>query len=139
MDNQTHDNIQEIAERQNRVSVQAQALLALVYGSEFSPEIIDTAVARMANTNDWVDSDVFIQTLQPNPAKDDLTISFGQAMPMGAEIMLTDYTGRLVKQINIPENSEQATIDVAMLSKGIYTLHLMVNKVTHSIKRFSKL
>lgn len=139
MDNQTHDNIQEIAERQNRVSVQAQALLALVYGSEFLPEIIDTAVARMANTNEWVDRDAFIQTLQPNPAKDDLTISFGQAIPMGAELMLTDYTGRLVKQLNIPENSEQATIDVATLSKGIYTVQLMVNKVTHSIKRFSKL
>lgn len=53
--------------------------------------------------------------------------------------MLTDYTGRLVKQLNIPENSEQATIDVATLSKGIYTVQLMVNKVTHSIKRFSKL
>ena len=140
MDNETRDHIQQIAERQTRVSVQAQALLSLVYGTEFTPETIDTVGARMANADDWVgNGDSFIQAIQPNPATDVVLISFNEAMPADAELIVSDYTGRLVKRIYIAENTLQATIDVASLSNGIYSLQLMISKTSKGIKRFSKL
>ena len=120
--------------------MQAQALLSLVYGTEFTPETIDTVGARMAgNVNETDDLSGQIQILLPNPVTNVLLISFGEAISTDAELLITDYTGRLIKRITVPENTLQATIDVASLSNGIYSLQLMANKTSKGIKRFSKL
>ena len=71
----------------------------------------------MANTNFNASKNVF--TVYPNPAKETLFIS---GTEYGASIQL--YSSLGVKLIELSHFSDQTSMDVSMLSAGIYLLKI---------------
>ena len=60
-------------------------------------------------------------TIFPNPAQNEITLSFNDEQPNGM-IQIIDGTGRIVLQQGVAYAAAQATIDVSMLNAGIYTV-----------------
>ena len=72
--------------------------------------------------------------MYPNPVSDMLTVQ----LPIGtekAEVSIFDYTGRLVSLKTISSND--ATIDIQSISKGIYMIRLATNTKI-GVQRFIK-
>ena len=72
--------------------------------------------------------------MYPNPVSDMLTVQ----LPIGtekAEVSIFDYTGRLVSLKTISSND--ATIDIQSISKGIYMIRVATNTKI-GVQRFIK-
>jgi hypothetical protein len=64
-------------------------------------------------------------SMYPNPAKDHVNISLDETFD---RVVIKDITGKIVKEV--AANSEQLSVDVSALPKGIYIVSLIAeNKV----------
>ena len=63
----------------------------------------------------------------PNPTKDVLTIQVSEKRDKDLEINLVNVTGKTVKSITIPENTQKIKLRIADLNKGIYYLIIPEN------------
>lgn len=64
--------------------------------------------------------------IYPNPnGQGNLNVSIGIPMEQGDVIEIYDYSGRLIKQIQLPESSIRYDIDVSNFTKGIYFVRFM--------------
>ncbi|CAN5739668.1 hypothetical protein BH11BAC7_BH11BAC7_10010 [soil metagenome] len=69
----------------------------------------------------------------PNPAQNTVSFSFHCEVPGPAKITITDAQGKIVSvpfEQNIASGSQNITIDISALSKGIYFYSIMVNGVS---------
>lgn len=75
-------------------------------------------------------------TLYPNPAKEAITLSFDLNTKGEAIIEVLDITGRTVltdtKQVSLGSNN--LSIDISSLEKGIYTVRTSINRLTNTSK-----
>ena len=75
--------------------------------------------------------------IYPNPGYDVITLSISGPIKL-QEIRIVDLTGRIVQNINKPENSEKYQLDVSNLNKGVYFITLKSDKILAS-QKFTKL
>ena len=75
-------------------------------------------------------------SLYPNPANDVFTINNGSNIKLDG-IYIYDMQGRIVKQIEVLDNSSNHRINVSELSSGIFMVHIY-NKHTSTVKRVIK-
>ena len=61
-----------------------------------------------------------IFTLSPNPANNQVTLSFTTPINANTKILLTDLSGKTVTIYNNPANSQSITINRNNLPKGLY-------------------
>lgn len=66
----------------------------------------------------------FTAKIYPNPAKENVTVSYTLAGNVNAELQILDITGREVKQVTVSPASSQVTISVAGLRPGVYICRL---------------
>ena len=64
--------------------------------------------------------------LYPNPVQDELRTSFGMTKAAHVVLNITDFHGRLLKQIHadVNEGQNEIQVDVSGLSAGLYTVRL---------------
>lgn len=72
-------------------------------------------------------------TLYPNPANDLLRVTFATNADILKKILITDVSGRLLKNITV--QADELTIDIKDLSAGFYFLRVQTENGT-SIKKF---
>jgi hypothetical protein len=79
-------------------------------------------------------------TLYPNPATDQLKLDFNADATDILRIKITDFHGRIVKQIqtNVSTGLNQVTIDVSELASGLYTIQLKDSNKLNDTKSFTK-
>ncbi len=70
--------------------------------------------------------------MYPNPASSILTVESSNAK----ELLITDYLGRTIKQIN--PTSEKSIIDIKELATGTYFLKVVYNNNQTEVKKFIK-
>src|SRR5690606_12002553 len=71
-------------------------------------------------------------SVYPNPADNFITIEWNATEQGTTHIVLTDITGKMVKENNIHNTTgiNAVTMDVSMLPKGVYLLSAINNKGT---------
>lgn len=73
--------------------------------------------------------------IYPNPVSDILTINYKE--PFGA-IKIYDINGRVLREITSPSDGKQLQIDLNDLSKGIYFLEVLSDKIKQTQKFIKK-
>lgn len=73
-------------------------------------------------------------TVSPNPASDNISISYTTKLNEPLNISLLDLNGRVVKYWTNTENTKQPNINITDVSNGIYFLQLKTNSFTQSSK-----
>ena len=65
-------------------------------------------------------------TLAPNPLSGIGILTIRAETEMSAELMLNDMTGRMIssRSLQLTGNTQQTSIDMSLLSEGIYILSL---------------
>ena len=69
----------------------------------------------------------------PNPAKDQLSITFAKPSTNGV-VTITDISGRVVKIVNVEKHTKTLSIDLSTQSKGIYIINMINAEGTISKK-----
>ncbi len=67
----------------------------------------------------------------PTPASTELYINFFEATSGGAELLLRDYSGRIVRTYSIQNST---ALDVSNISRGAYILQLNLEGTTPTYK-----
>lgn len=70
----------------------------------------------------------------PNPAEEQITVSYRLTGNAAAEMQVFDATGKIVRRVNVTPSSNQVTIDVANLRPGIYICRLQGNSAKFVVK-----
>ena len=94
--------------------------------------VIETCVG-INETNNLSNIDIF-----PNPTKEVLTIHVKDQSHKNLSMRLVDVSGKTIKNITILENSQDITLDIANLNKGIYFLILPAT-YNNSVYKVTKL
>ena len=65
--------------------------------------------------------------LYPNPTSDNLTIAYDMAKANDVELIITDFTGKILKVQELDEvvGSAQLSYDAGRLAPGFYFVHLV--------------
>ncbi len=72
--------------------------------------------------------------LFPNPVADELTVAYKVATMEQVELIVTDFTGRILKILEVPGGVHQAHVDVSQMVQGYYLVHLISGKERTSKK-----
>lgn len=91
-------------------------------------------------TEKAIDAKDISMKVYPNPAVDQLFVSFSQKENTDIQIYILDMSGRLVKQIPVSSNGSGVynfSVDLAHLSKGVYTISILSGKRLY-MKQFVK-
>ena len=94
-----------------------------------SSEEVCLSVNITAVSIDELESTVF--DVFPTPASTELHINFLEAISGTAELLMRDYSGRIVRTYSIKNST---TIDVSNISRGAYILQLNLEGTTPSYK-----
>lgn len=71
----------------------------------------------------------------PNPSSQSMTIDIKNVSCRNCVLMITDLSGKLIKQINLENNSQQIILQAADYAKGIYQCNLVAEgKVLSGIR-----
>jgi hypothetical protein len=73
--------------------------------------------------------------LYPNPAKHQLTISFGDMLDKDTDIFIYDFGGNLVRTFRAGSGETEYTIDDLGLKDGIYLIRVSTNGVNYGFKK----
>lgn len=65
-------------------------------------------------------------TAYPNPANDQTNIRYNLNGASSGKLVFTDITGKIVREIQVREDSNVANVDVSDLQKGIYLYSLYI-------------
>lgn len=71
----------------------------------------------------------------PNPVSDQLTIEYSVAGTNDAQLIITDFTGKVMRQIEIPSDNDQFKLNVTQFTPGYYLVHL-VNRNERMSQKF---
>jgi hypothetical protein len=74
--------------------------------------------------------------IYPNPATDKLGIEFASEKTESIQYQITDVTGKVImsQRLNAQEGLNRNEINVSKISKGVYTLHVILNEKTVNVK-----
>lgn len=64
----------------------------------------------------------------PNPVSDQLTIAYQFAEMNDTKLIITDFTGRIVQQIETPAGAHQERVDVSNFAPGYYLVRVISGK-----------
>ncbi|MBL7794704.1 MAG: T9SS type A sorting domain-containing protein [Saprospiraceae bacterium] len=96
---------------------------------DFNPPIVTNYAETWVQTTVGVHQPVFAQEkirLWPNPGSGDIFIDWGAPMPpAGGRLLLTDLTGRLLREIPLPAASNQSRLALGDLPQGMYLIHIL--------------
>jgi hypothetical protein len=72
---------------------------------------------------------VLSMTLQPNPARSNLTIVISGLQTQNAQLTLTDITGKIIYTDNLPAQGNRMVkyFDLTNYPKGVYVVQLKTN------------
>lgn len=71
----------------------------------------------------------------PNPANDVLNIDFaGSPAPSGSRLLLMDFSGRILKTVNLATQSELQTIQIGDLPQGVFICQIQMDGKVFSTK-----
>jgi uncharacterized protein YueI len=73
--------------------------------------------------------------LYPNPAKNQLTIKFGEALKAEADITILDFKGTIVRSVKVESGSKEFTISNLGLHDGIYLLRISSGGIDFGYKK----
>lgn len=65
--------------------------------------------------------------IYPNPASDQIRISFAAVQQHNFSVTLKDITGKIILNTDYPASTNEVTIDLKERAKGIYMLHIYNN------------
>jgi hypothetical protein len=109
---------------------------------EFTPDVSDYTCAGIfmddfeltfASGIDNVNNERKI-SLYPNPASDNLIISYEKVIEQTGEIEIINYLGELVKTSPIQSNTNNAQLNIHDLAAGMYIVKLKLGNSTYSKK-----
>lgn len=85
----------------------------------------------IATTEVWPDK----FRIYPNPANDVLNIDLaGMPTPTGARLQVLDFSGRIVKAVNLAAQSDSHTLHIGDLPQGVFICQIQVNGKVFSTK-----
>jgi hypothetical protein len=130
--------VREIAESETSVSVNAQAILSLVYNEKF-PEVIEelkfivdlrNAPQQGETLDDNITKQIQFVKIYPNPAENTITIELSAELDnKNISVEIYNYLGQKVIFYNFAGDLLN-TLDVSDLSNGIYIFKILVgNKI----------
>ena len=130
--------VREIAKSETSVSVNAQAILSLVYNEKF-PEIIEelkfivdlrNAPQQGETLGDNITKQIQFVKIYPNPAENTITIELSAELDnKNISVEIYNYLGQKIMFYNFAGNLLN-TLDVSDLSIGIYIFKILVgNKI----------
>jgi hypothetical protein len=112
--------------------------IEITAGGEYTVEVTTTegcvGTAAYTSTLDIADLNISGVFLFPNPAQNQVTISFGVTVE-ATEIVVTDQTGRIV--LNEIVSGDQTILDITPLSTGVYNVSVS-NEEQQNTLRFVK-
>ena len=73
-------------------------------------------------------------TLYPNPASDNLSISFDSFLEEQGSIEIINSLGMLVKSFHLQPNTNNAVLNIEGLSSGVYIVKLSIGGSTYDKK-----
>jgi subtilisin-like proprotein convertase family protein len=73
--------------------------------------------------------------LAPNPATEQVRLSFGQALPSDVQLAVYDAAGRLVRSTIMPSGLLQYDLNVSAFPKGIYAVQMRAANGTSVVRR----
>jgi hypothetical protein len=117
---------------ENVVVVHDQAI-ANQYFQEFSQRFHDNGgIISVAENNPVITSFM----VYPNPANENVNVSFEMKKPADVEISISDICGRTLsgKKIFAKQGINAETIDISRFSKGIYLLKMQADKYSCTTK-----
>jgi hypothetical protein len=97
-----------------------------------SPVITNTATTRVQITTGIADNKKLAFKLFPNPSSEKITIQLPHEGK--GRWLLTDISGKIIKQSNIENNSTTFDIDVNDIANGTYFLSVEINDIISSSK-----
>jgi uncharacterized repeat protein (TIGR01451 family) len=103
---------------------------AYIYFDFNAPIITNTVVTSFQNPLSISNEIEFETRLFPNPANQNITISWAQDVRVD-RIEIYDLSGRLLQENNI-RNSSRATLNISQLAKGVYLLKATAGSITGS-------
>ena len=95
------------------------------YAVGYSGAIYKNATGIMLGTEEIAAKETV--KIYPNPASDQITVSFGATQPQPFAIAITDSLGKRIYSKSY-QAGNTATIDVASFSKGFYFLTIISNE-----------
>lgn len=74
--------------------------------------------------------------LFPNPTRDELNIAFEIAVPGQVQLMITNFTGKVLQNqmMEVNTGQQETSIDASRMIPGFYLVHLIANDKTYSKK-----
>ncbi len=78
------------------------------------------AVCTVSCSTDLEDLSQFQNTAYPNPATDQMTITFDQALTQNAKLSILSLAGQTLQEQNIQEGSQLVEVNLTELSNGAY-------------------
>jgi hypothetical protein len=97
-----------------------------------SPVITNTATTRVQITTGIADNKKLAFKLFPNPSSEKITIQLPHEGK--GRWLLTDISGKIIKQSNIENNSTSFDINVNDIANGTYFLSVEINDIISSSK-----
>ena len=76
-----------------------------------------------------------ISTVFPSPATDQVTLVLDEPASAPVQVMVIDFTGRIVRQVEIDRNEINVTLPTANLPRGIYQMHMLENQVLRDSRK----
>lgn len=85
----------------------------------------------IATTEVWPDA----FRIYPNPTNDVLNIDFaGSPVPSGARVLVMDFSGRVVKTVNLATQGELQTVHIGDLPQGVFICQIQMDGKVFSTK-----
>jgi hypothetical protein len=130
--------VREIAESETSVSVNAQAILSLIYNEKF-PEVIEelkfifdlrNAPQQGEPLGDNITKQIQFVKIYPNPAENTITLELSAELDnKNISVEIYNYLGQKVMFYNLAGDLLN-TLDISDLSNGIYIFKILVgNKI----------
>ncbi|WP_375579603.1 T9SS type A sorting domain-containing protein [Marivirga tractuosa] len=75
--------------------------------------------------------------LYPNPAKEQLNLSFGNKLSEGVELKVFDLTGKLIEELKLDQGIFQYELNTQRFKTGMYNLLITNDKGEHKMLKFA--
>ncbi|MFQ5446393.1 MAG: T9SS type A sorting domain-containing protein [Saprospiraceae bacterium] len=112
----------------------ARSLLAMVQDSLYDDETLCQQIGQRSNKN-LKNGASPIFTLFPNPAKNEVTVTFSPYTELSRVIVLSDATGREIWRKEVQRSQHSVVFDTRGLEPGVYFFTLLENKVKKGIEK----
>jgi len=99
------------------------AEIANLFYQDFHQHFVKGVVVAPQGTEDDIANNVQKMTVYPNPATDNITISFNNEVNSEVWITITDMLGQKISENKIEKNNKSLSMTLNNISKGIYIIN----------------